>query len=282
MNINEIVYFLDVAETQHMTRSAERLHVAQPALSRSIAHLEAELGVKLFEREGRGIRLTAEGRFLQRKLIPVMNQIRDIEKTFADIREGRRSEVRIWLAAGSHVVSDALGRWMAENPAVRIRLMQMASDGAAADVVVAPEPVRDSAMQRSYSERVMLVAPSTMDLPDPVELASLEHLSFIALPSKTGFSRFVSDMCAHEGFKPSIALESDNPSVVRKTIGMGLGVGFWPEKSWGPLAGDGIRGHRLANGAKRTLHVALSFAGVGNPAAEECYRYLCAEFSHVF
>ena len=53
-------YFLDIAETQHMTRSAQRLHVAQPALSRSMAKLENELGVQLFRRVGRGLSLTDE------------------------------------------------------------------------------------------------------------------------------------------------------------------------------------------------------------------------------
>lgn len=281
MNTNDIAYFLDVAETQHMTKSARRLHVAQPAISRSIARLETELGVKLFEREGRGIKLTPEGRLLKSKLSLVQQELRDVDKTFADLREGRQSEVLISLGAGSHVVSDVLGRWMVENPAVRIRLTQM-GDASAADIVVAAEPVRACAVQRSYTERVMLAAPSSMQMDDPVALADLQACSFVSLPSKAGFSRFVADMCAREKFRPNVALESDNPSVVRKIIGMGLGVGFWPEKSWGALAGEGIRMHKLANGASRTIYAALSEAGAKNAAAKECYRYLCDELVTVF
>ncbi len=286
MNINEIAYFLDVAETQHMTKSAQRLHVAQPAISRSIAHLEAELGAKLFVREGRGIKLTPEGHLLQRKLIPVDAQLRDIERVFANLREGKRDEVRIQLSAGSHIVSDALGSWMSENPSTHIRLTQMVVDGKApgpsADIMVsADEPSGEYALRRSYSERVMLVAPAAMDLPDPVDFSDLASLEFISLPSKTGFSRFVADMCMQEGFAPSVALESDNPSVVRKMIGMGLGVGFWPEKSWGS-AGEGLCMHMLANGASRTLYVALAESSRNSAAAEECYRYLCTRFDNVF
>ena len=281
MNINDIEYFLDVAETQHMTKSARRLHVAQPAISRSIAHLEAELGTALFEREGRGIKITPEGRMLASKLSPVRQQLRDIKNTFADLRDGRQSEVHIRLGAGSHIVSDVLGAWMAQNPAVRIRLTQM-DDAPKTDIIVAAEKMPDCAQQRFFTERVMLAAPASMKMPDPVELSWLKGKSFISLPSRTGFSRFVSDMCLQEGFEPCVALESDNPSVVRKIIGMGLGVGFWPEKSWGVLAGEGISMHKLANDATRVIYVALSEAGHANAAASECYRYLCSQLAEVF
>lgn len=281
MNINDIEYFLDVAETQHMTKSARRLHVAQPAISRSIAHLEAELGAKLFEREGRGIRLTPEGRLLASKLSPVRQQLRDVETTFAALREGRQSEVHIRLSAGSHIVSDVLGCWMARNPTARIRLTQM-DDAPKADITMSAESVPECAQQRLFTELVMLAAPASMKMPDPVELSWLKGKSFIALPSRAGFSRFVSDMCAQEGFKPCVALESDNPSVVRKMIGMGLGVGFWPEKSWGALAGEGISMHKLANGATRVIYASLSKIGSENAAAKECYAYLCDQLAEVF
>ena len=66
MDRNQMEYFLDIAETQHMTKSAQRLHVAQPALSRSMAKLEDELGVQLFRRVGRGLSLTDEGWLLKK------------------------------------------------------------------------------------------------------------------------------------------------------------------------------------------------------------------------
>ena len=74
MDIQQIQYFLDVAKTEHMTKSSERLHIAQPALSRSISRLEREFGVQLFARKGRGIKLTTEGKLLQQKLLTVITE----------------------------------------------------------------------------------------------------------------------------------------------------------------------------------------------------------------
>ncbi len=283
MDINQMTCFLDVAETQHMTKSAQRLHMAQPAVSRSIARLEDELGVDLFERSGRGIRLTGEGRLLQERLIPVMAELDDIQQTFADIRTGREHEVRISLQAGSRIASEALEGWIARNTSARVTLMQMSHEGEEIDIDVGTTILENATRYRSYSERIMLVAPESMVFKtNPIELSELENVGFISLPSAAGFGRFVSDMCASECFQPNVVLESDNPSVVREMIGMGLGVGFWPEKSWGPVTSEKIAVHPLAGNAKRWLAVSLTHKGASNAQAVACFQHICRTFDTVF
>ena len=61
LNFTSLLYFQRTAEMQHLTNAAESLHVAQPALSRMISGIEKELGVALFERKGRNIKLTRDG-----------------------------------------------------------------------------------------------------------------------------------------------------------------------------------------------------------------------------
>jgi len=70
MELLQLRYFLVAAQYQHMTKAAEHLQIAQPALSQAIHRLEAELGVPLFERKNRSIELNDEGKFLQKRLIP--------------------------------------------------------------------------------------------------------------------------------------------------------------------------------------------------------------------
>ena len=62
MNLSQLYYFRKLAELQHYTKAAQELYITQPALSNSISHLEQELGIPLFERDGRTVKLTRYGK----------------------------------------------------------------------------------------------------------------------------------------------------------------------------------------------------------------------------
>lgn len=73
MEMNELRYFLAVSETENVHRASENINISAGSLSKAISRLETELGVKLFNRVGRGISLTEEGRFLKKKASLILN-----------------------------------------------------------------------------------------------------------------------------------------------------------------------------------------------------------------
>jgi len=75
MSLQQLQYFVAVAEEEHVTRAAERLRVSQPPLSRQIQALEDELGQPLFERRGRGIVLTAFGRYFATEATAILDHV---------------------------------------------------------------------------------------------------------------------------------------------------------------------------------------------------------------
>lgn len=80
MELLQLKYFQTVARLEHMTKAAEELHIAQPSLSKTIARLEKDLGVPLFDRQGRQITLNPFGKvFLKR-----------VERIFHELSEGER------------------------------------------------------------------------------------------------------------------------------------------------------------------------------------------------
>lgn len=78
MSLQQLRYFVTVAEEEHVTRAAERLHVSQPPVSRQIRALEDELGQALFERKGRGVVLTDYGRSFAARANAILREVDDI------------------------------------------------------------------------------------------------------------------------------------------------------------------------------------------------------------
>lgn len=282
MDIQQLKYFLDVAQTEHMTKSAKRLNIAQPALSRSISRLEHELGVSLFLREGRGLRLTEEGKLFQHGLSPLVGEL---DSLCAEVRgsQGAHREVRVHLGAASHIAADAVASWMAQAPNRRISLTQSSTQGREPDVVVDSSAPLTCAKMERFAERMMLAAPENLAFSRvPVPLEELKGLDFVSLSSSSGFTRFTKDLCASMGFAPHISFESDNPSVVRKMIGLGLGVGFWPERSWGETRGEGVALLPLDVQQQREVYVWVSSAAEENASALAFFDYLCTYFTQCF
>ena len=75
MEIQQFRYFLAAARYENLTKAAEDLHIAQPALSQSIKRLETELGVSLFDRKNHRIELNEQGKLLKKRLIPILESI---------------------------------------------------------------------------------------------------------------------------------------------------------------------------------------------------------------
>ena len=101
MELTQLRYFCAVAEPQHMTKTAERLHIAQPALTQSIHRLEKELGVALFAAKGRGIELTECGRYFYKSLTPVLRTLEDLPRELRAMANVEDNTVHMNMLAAS-------------------------------------------------------------------------------------------------------------------------------------------------------------------------------------
>lgn len=285
MELLQLRYFLDVARTEHMTESARRLHVAQPALSQAIHRLERELGATLFDHVGRGIALSAAGRALEERVTPLVEALDELPAELARIEGREERTVRVDIQSASGLVVDAIARYQAERPAARFAVTQLKSEGKPWDVRVrtclAGGDVRGG--QRRWVERIGIALPRRFAPPGaPIDLATLADEPFICLAPGRAFRALTDRLCAAAGFAPTVAFESDNPAVVKKMIGLGLGVGFWPERSWGSLD-DGNAAFVPVADERFARAVVVDWPkGALRSEAATFRDFLCGEFDRVF
>ncbi len=311
MDLNKLRYFLVVAETEHVTRAANMLGISQPALTRAIHRLEEELGVTLVAGEGRNIRLTEEGLFLKQHAAQAMRMLDEAEDAVKVFSTQWQQTIEVCIESASAVVVDAIARYSREHPEVAFTVSQD-EEARSSDIVVKTvsnitpvfasshkegpavgetnasvtkaKGMMDHAKER-FTERIGIAVPLSLhsSLPEMLSLADLRETHFICLAGRQGFRRQCDLLCKHYGFVPHLAFESDNPSVVRKMIALGLGVGFWPEHSWGPVDPEKTFWQPLVEeGFRRTISIELTSQGIEKPVARVFRRFLLTQFEHTW
>ena len=130
MELRHLRYFVGVGEEQHFGRAAERLHVAQPALSRQIKDLEKEMGFLLFDRLPRGVRLSAAGKLFLSDARRILHEVDEAKRRAERIAHGRAGTLRIGIATAVSwhgLVVDAFREFRRRQPDVELVLQHLLS-----------------------------------------------------------------------------------------------------------------------------------------------------------
>ena len=130
MNYNYLRYFSVLAHVEHYTLAAARLGISQPSLSSAIHNLEAELGVKLFEKVGRNIKLTEQGRFYQQKVDAAMEGLYDATRTLQASRDGAPVVLRVGTISGTlnGTVSQQIADYLRNQKRIRFQITEDSSE----------------------------------------------------------------------------------------------------------------------------------------------------------
>jgi DNA-binding transcriptional LysR family regulator len=271
MELRHLRYFAAVAETRHFGRAAERLHLAQPALSQSVRQLEKELGAALFTRTTRQVSLTPAGEFLYEEARRVLGTVEDSLRGVRRIAEGRRGLVRIAFT-GTAALSQlpAMARWVKrELPGVALEihadlLTPAQVEGLRAgrlDLGVLRPPVGDDSLvtRTLVRESLVLALPSDHRLvSEPVlDLADLRTEDFVMYSDpSSAVNDAVSRTCRAAGFVPRREHEAPGTSVLLALVAAGLGVALVPE-SVRASALDGVQFRDVAG--TRSVELALAW-----------------------
>ncbi|MCF6475998.1 LysR family transcriptional regulator [Nonomuraea sp. MG754425] len=245
MELRQLEYFVAVAEEGGFTRAAARLHVAQPGVSAQIRQLEREMGEPLFDRSGRGVRLTAVGEAAlpyARAALAAVSGMRVVADEFIGLLRGR--VVMGGVSAPSVLdLPGMLAAFHERHPAVEISLVETEParllDGIGSGrfdlgLLGLGGPLPPGVAAQVVVDQRLVVAvrrgrePAG---PGPITVAGLKGLPLISLPLGTGLRAALERACARAGFAPHVAFEASEPHVLGQMAARGLGAAVLPESA---------------------------------------------------
>ena len=240
MDIKDMRAFYAIVEEGNISHAAGRLAVAQPALSRQMKRLESALGVKLFERGSRRIRLTEAGRVLKERVEQILGLVDGTVREIQDVGEGTAGEVRIGTitSSGANLVPGLLAAFHKTHPRVTFQIFE--AEGARVldmldNRLIEIAVTRTEVERESYESIVLANEPLAVMVnktracgaaDDCVQLAELKEQAII-IPLR--WQGVFLAACRKAGFEPHILCLSD--SIVQDVLAAkaGLGAAILPQ-----------------------------------------------------
>lgn len=243
MEVRQMRYFMEVAKREHVTEAANALHVAQSSVSRQLSQLESELGVDLFIRKGRRVKLTPIGKMLLQRVEQVMNLIGEAEREVKEHLDPEKGIVRIAfpISLAAHVLPTAIYAFRKQYPEAKFQMKQAlyrdlidgVINGEFNLAMIAPLPEEDPSLKQKllFTENIVALLPVHHRFADrpSIQLQELKEDSFVTLPEGTIFRKIVFDACGELGFAPRIAFEGDDIDALKGLVSAGLGIALMPE-----------------------------------------------------
>lgn len=245
MNLEQLRGFVEVANLGHFTRAAEKLHLAQPSLSRQISTLEIELGAELFRRVRGNISLTDAGEALLPRARRMLADAEAIHDEMAELAGLQRGRVRLGATPTLCIslVAEVLRAFHSAHPLVELQLVEGGSNllieqlaAGAVDLALVTmsegRPVSGTALVRTPLLTEELVVVSSAEEPpiatSSIDLQRLSELPLVALAESYDLRGATDAAFAGAGLTPSLVVEGAEMDAVLRFVERGLGVAVVP------------------------------------------------------
>lgn len=247
MELRHLRYFVVLAEELHFGRAAERLRMAQPPLSQQIQAFEAELGAKLFDRNRRKVELTAAGIALLPEARDILARAAELPRLAQAAAAGAAGRLDIAFTGSvpfTEVMPRILRAFRHQYPEVRVSLREMSTGSQIEAMTEGKLDIgfarpADSNLPHGVTARRILREPLVLALPADHPLAGIPSLSMAQVAGEglvmnprhigSGLYDKISQLCAHAGFTPHIAVEAHQMSTMIRLVGAGLGLAVVPQ-----------------------------------------------------
>jgi LysR family hydrogen peroxide-inducible transcriptional activator len=253
MELDQLRYFLKIAEVQSFTRAGEELGITQPALSRSIGKLETELGQPMFERQSRSVALTDAGRTLQERAKQILLLVDDTVAELADSSDAGRIRIGAIPTIAPYFLPDLLRKFQDAAPAIQVIVVEETTDkllqrcGAGeVDVafLAAPISARYLEVEPLFEEELFAVFAATHPLAKKksVSLVELREYPFVLLDETHCLSEAIVSFCRQRSFQPVTVERTCQLAMVEELVALSHGVSLIPRMA------------RMVDGSSRRMY----------------------------
>lgn len=239
MDLAQLRAFIAVVDAGGVSRAAETIHLSQPALSRQLQMLEGSLGVSLFSREQRRMRLTSAGEDLLRRARGLVADAEAFVERAKELQSGSVGLLRLGATPPTieALLAPFLIGWSKRHPGIELHIIEDGGSSLAerldcGDVHIAYVPAGDPRFHYKllYPIHVVAALPQSHALARSrcLEITRLDGLPLLALRSGFGSRDWFDKACHDAGFRPRMVLDSASHGVILALTAAGYGIGILP------------------------------------------------------
>lgn len=239
MELDQLRYFLQVAERGNFTRAAEDMAISQPALSRSIQKLEEELGQPVFERKTRSVVLTDAGTLLQARAQQALSILEDAKAEITDDGQSGRLRIGAIPTVAPYFLPEVLRDFSEGFPNASVivqeyttdRLLKSCTQGEIDLAILAlPVPAKYLEIEELFQEELLLVLPPDHPLAEKsnIRLRDVEPFPFVLLDEAHCLSDNIVSFCRRRSFQPVAVERTSQLTMVQELVSLSHGVSMIP------------------------------------------------------
>lgn len=281
MELLQIKYFRVIAETENISKASEQLFIAQPSLSQTLKRLEDELGVPLFDRNGRKITLNGAGRIFLKYCDEIASSFENARLELEEYKGSETADVNIEVRSASLLIPGIIKKIRERDSRIMPHIFQSGCNNA--DLRIYSDMTEHSGMSELLMREPMgIVIPEAHPLARKSDICrrDLEQCSFISLSPECSLYKIITHFCVNAGFQPNISTYVDSPALMRELLKMDLGAAFVPEYTWSALFGDGLTFRYVSDmPMERFVHLGVNEKKYSSAAVKSCRDTISEYFS---
>jgi DNA-binding transcriptional LysR family regulator len=287
MELNQLDYFKAVAETENITKAAQRLRISQPSLSKTIARLEEDVGVSLFDRQPNTIRLNDCGRAFLKRVDNILLEIQDARKELNELSTGDSGQIR-FAATVPEMLNSLIETYLTNHPKVRMHQIQATPElmlnmlqYREIDFALSNIPLIGQSIQWTpiITEKIGAIISKNNPLSDKKTLSfeDLKAEQFI-VNSNVEQQRMAQSYFGSMGFLPNVFFEGTQPELIGALVSKNCGVGFATKQRYETLKKLNTNENIVYCDIEPPLDSVIGIAVLQDhylsPAAKGFYQYL--------